>query len=200
MSDIVLFFLLVIVLIVLIISLVYASRASIALQSAPDNADLISAQSYLAWTVATIWLVLIGIIIGTVALVIFGPEFIPTFGSTLVYLVLFVFVIAIITIGVNASIAASEINRSGINTPDINNAYDNAVIAAVTALGSIGVTIIIYYFVWHSSKVTPSPDTPETSNPEYQPEYQPQYPSEYQPEYPPQYQPEYQPEYPPQYS
>jgi len=154
MHTISLIFIFIIVIIILVISLTYATDASVAVgQSAArqTDPDLSAAYFYLTWTVSILWIVISLIIIGVIALIIFGPEFLPIFGKTLVYLVLAFMVIAIIVVGVISSIAAFHINRSPENST-VGSADEDAIIAAVVSLGSIGLVGVGYAITWYANK------------------------------------------------
>lgn len=152
MYDFVLFILVIVLVIVLIVSLVYITRASIAVSGTSDP-DLEKAHTYLAWTSGVLWSLIAVTIIGSIALVVFGPEFLPLLGKTVVYLFLFAVVAVVITIGIMAAIAASYISSSpSITKDDIRAAYDDCVIAAVITLATIGIIIIGMYITWHTSK------------------------------------------------
>lgn len=92
-------------------------------------------------------------IIGSIALVVFGPEFLPLIGKTVVYLFLFLVIAVVIAIGVMAAIAASNIASSpSVSKDTIAAAYHDCIIAAVITLGSIGIMLLGYYITWHTSK------------------------------------------------
>jgi hypothetical protein len=143
----ILVFLVIIILIILIIALVYATRAAEGLAGYSDP-NITIAHTYLAWTVAVLWLVIAGAIIGVIALFIFGPELIPTFGKSILYIALLAFFIGLIAAGVVASIAAYHINNSTIKSK-VEAAYRDTIISAVTALGSTALIIIIAVVVWY---------------------------------------------------
>lgn len=152
MYDFVLFILVIVLVIVLIISLVYITRASIAVSGTSDP-DLEKAYTYLAWTSGILWTLIAISVIGSIALVVFGPEFLPLLGKTVVYLFLFAVVAAAVTVGIMAAIASAYISYSPSITKDnIRAAYDDCVIAAVITLGTIGVIILGFYITWHTSK------------------------------------------------
>jgi hypothetical protein len=160
MHDIVLLLLLVVAIVILIVSLIYISKASTSIGDTTDP-NLLQAYTYLAWTSGILWSLITVVILGSIALVVFGPEFLPLFGKTTVYLALFGMIIAIIVIGVMAAIAASYIGAAA--NPDLDNiklAREYSIIAAVVALGSIGIVLIGYFITWHTSKTT-VPETQE---------------------------------------
>lgn len=147
-------FLLIIIMIILVISLVYASRATTGIFSTKGDPNINVAYTYLAWTVSVLWITLIGMAIGVICLFAFGPELIPTFGKTIVYLIVAVLIIALLAVGIMTSIGAYYIGISAVE-PTVKDAYENAIIAAVTALGSIFVALVIGFLVWHYSTPTP---------------------------------------------
>ena len=149
-------FLLIIIMIILVIALVYASRATTGIYSVKGDPNINVAYMYLAWTVSVLWIVLIGLVIGIICLFAFGPELIPTFGKTIVYLIISVLIIALIAVGVMSSIGAYYIGISAVE-PTVSGAYENAIIAAVTALGSIFVALVAGFLVWHYAKPATSP-------------------------------------------
>ena len=160
MHDFVLLILVVVFIVILITSLVYVTRASVAVSGTTDP-DLQEAHTYLAWTSGVLW-ALIGVaIIGSIALVVFGPEFLPLIGKTSVYVFLFLLVVVVIAIGIMAAIAASHIARSpSVTKDDIKGAYDDCIIAAVITLGTIGLMLLGYYITWHTSKAVAQTDQP----------------------------------------
>lgn len=152
MYDFILFILVVVFVIVLITSLVYITRASVAIEGTND-VDLQKAHSYLAWASGVLWTLIALAIIGSIALVVFGPEFLPLLGKTTVYIFLFLVVAVVIAIGVIAAIGASYIAQSSQLSKDaIRAAYDDCIIAAVLTLGTIGLTLLGFYITWHTSK------------------------------------------------
>lgn len=152
MHDFVLLLLLVVAIIVLIVSLIYISKASTSIGETNDP-NLLQAYTYLAWTSGILWSLIVVVILGAIALVVFGPEFLPLFGKTTVYLALLGMILAIIVIGVMAAIAASYIgSAANPNLPNVIEAREDAIIAAVVALGTIIIAVIGYYITWHTSK------------------------------------------------
>lgn len=147
MNDGLLVILFSVILIILILSLVYATASAAEIGSTSDP-DLSSAHWYLSWTVSALWIIIAMMIVGVIALIFFGPEFIPIFGETVVYLILFVMVAAIIVTGVISSIAAYYINRSPAKDTS-GSAYTDSIVAAVSALGSLFVIIVVYFLIWH---------------------------------------------------
>ena len=133
MHTITMIFLFLIIIIILIISLVKATEASTNIPKTKDP-NLLTASWYLAWTTAVLWTIIISIIIGVIALIITGPEFLPMFGKTLVYLILFVLVAAIVVVAVMSSISAYYIGIS-VEEASAKVAYSDAVTAAVTDTG-----------------------------------------------------------------
>jgi hypothetical protein len=153
MSDLLLFFIFAFVVVILIISLVYATRADKLIAEYKSDPNISSARKYLTWTVTIIWLLIAGIIFGMIALVITGPELIPTFGKTIIYLVLFIFVAAIIVTGIMASIAAYDIGQSNVSGDKLSAGYEDAIISAVTALGTLSLFVICYFVTWYHKKI-----------------------------------------------
>jgi len=156
----------IIVIVVLIFSLVRASTASIDLLTNKSNdGDIDLAEKYMNWTVIILWIIIVGIILGVIALFIFGPELLPELGNTIFYLIFGVLVIAIITVGVISSISAYHI---GISSQKVKFevAYTNTIQAAVASLGSLGIFIVGYLLVLHFSG-TPKKDyvDPKNGNP-----------------------------------
>ncbi|CAH6419527.1 Hypothetical protein POVR2_LOCUS29 [uncultured virus] len=162
MHDFVLLVLVIVFIVILIVSLVYITRASVAVSGTSDP-SLEQAYTYLAWTSGVLWSVIAVAIIASIALVVFGPEFLPLFGKTFIYLFLFMTIAVVIAIGVMAAIAASYIAQSpSVSKDDIKKAYDDCIIAAVITLGSIGLMLIGYYITWHTSKAA---SQAESTNP-----------------------------------
>lgn len=141
-------FLVIIILIILVVALVYATRSAVELGSGTSDPNISVAHSYLAWTVSILWIAMAAAIVGVVSLFFFGPELIPLFGKTILYLAVFLLSIAVIAVGVMAAISAHYIGSSAVSTKYVT-AYDNAVITAVAALGSVGMAIVIAVVIWH---------------------------------------------------
>jgi len=156
-------FLLIIIAIILVFSLVYATSATTGIASAKADPNIYSAYWYLAWTVSILWIIIAGMIIGIVCLFIFGPEFIPVFGKTLLYAVVVILGLALVVTGVMASIGAYYIGISAVEST-VTQAYHDAVIAATTALGSIAFAVIIALLVWHYSTPAVPPDQTDSDN------------------------------------
>ena len=149
MSTELLVFLIIIILIILLVALVYATRSAVELGPGTSDPNISVAHSYLAWTVSVLWIAIAAAIVGVFSLFFFGPELIPLFGKTILYLAVFLLSIAVIVVGVMAAISAHYISASAVSAKYVT-AYDNAVITAVAALGSVGIAIIIAVIVWHS--------------------------------------------------
>ena len=157
MHDLTLVFLFILVVVILIVSWSYATSSAAAIGSSEDP-ELIIAHSYLAWTVSILAIIIVGMFIAIICLVIFGPEFLPTFGKTIVYLALFIMLIALIAVGIIAAIASVHIGRAtDVNTGD---AYRDAIIAAVVALAPLIIVIIGYVITWYHSKHVEPTDGP----------------------------------------
>lgn len=156
----------IVVIVILIFSLVRASTASLDLLTNKTNdGDIALAEKYMNWTVIILWIIIAGIIIGVIALFIFGPELLPELGNTIFYLIFGVMVIAIITVGVISSISAYHIGISSEESK-FATAYSNTIQAAVASLGSVGIFIIGYLLVLHFTG-TPKKDyvDPKNGNP-----------------------------------
>lgn len=161
MSDLVLFFFLVIVIVILCVSLTYATDAAAKSEGSSDS-YVQSAHSYLTWAVTILWLIIAGIIVLVVLFVIFGAELIPVFGKSFVYLILFILILAILTIGVVSTIAAYDLGNAISPNDSTTTARKDAIIAAVLTLGSFGVVIICNVVTWSSP--TPSIPPPDYSS------------------------------------
>lgn len=141
-------FLVIIILIILVVALVYATRSASELGPGTSDPNISVAHWYLAWTVSILWIAIAAAIVGVFSLFFFGPELIPTFGKTILYVAVLLLSVALIAVGVMAAISASYINASAVSAK-YSAAYDNAIIAAIAALGSIGMAIIIAIVIWH---------------------------------------------------
>lgn len=149
MYDIMLIFLIVIITIMLFVALTKATEAAEAIGKSEDS-YLISAHSYLTWTVTFLWIIIIGMFVAVGFLIFFGPEFLPAFGKDLMYLMLTILVVAMITVGVISSIAANDIRLSPANAT-VPNAYDDALEASLFSLIPIGIVVIKFGIVWYNS-------------------------------------------------
>lgn len=158
MSTEALVFLLIIIMIILVVALVYASRATTGIFRIKGDPNINTAYMYLAWTISVLWIVLIGLVIGVISLFAFGPELIPTFGKTIVYILIAVLVVALIAVGVMSSIGAYYIGISAVES-QVSEAYENAIIAASVSLGAIFVALVAGFVVWHYSGPSPVPAT-----------------------------------------
>jgi len=163
-------FVLIIIIVILIVSLVYATRATSDISQAKADKDISIAYWYLAWTVSILWLTIAGLIIGIISLFVFGPELIPMLGKSVIYALVAILAVALAIVGVMSAIAAYHIGNSAVESSVVQG-YHEAITAAVTALVSIGLAIVIIFVTWHYE----SPATPLPSYPDY-PDYS-DYPS-----------------------
>jgi len=153
MHDLWMIILFVIVIIILIYSLIKATEASADLDKDTHDGNIDTAFTYITWTVSILWIVIGAIIFGIVALFIFGPEFLPTFGKSIFYLVFFLLVVGVVVVGVISSIAAYHIGISA-EKENFTTAYADCIQAAVASLGAVGIFIIAYFITWRADKKT----------------------------------------------
>lgn len=140
----------IIVLVILIFSLVRASAASFSLLSSSNDGNIVIARRYLNYTVIILWTVIALLIIAVIMLFVFGLEFIPYLGSVIFYIILTVLVIALIVVGIMASISAYYIGAS-TEKDKFGDAYTNSIQAAVASLGSFTLVVVGYALVWYYS-------------------------------------------------
>jgi hypothetical protein len=144
---------LVVIAIAVIISLIYVTRGAISIAKIDGyekDMNLSLAHRYLSWTSATCWSVLALLVVGFILILIFGPELIFVWGGVLIGGLLIVMIAFAIATGILSSIAAYNINLSKLNQTDPNaqDAYKDAIIAAVVSLltiGLLGITFLIYF-------------------------------------------------------
>jgi hypothetical protein len=168
MSEGVTILLFIIILFVLIFSLVRASAASYQLLGTSTDPDIVTARDYLLWLVSLLWIAIGLIIVGIVLLFVFGLELVPYLGSLIFYLLFAFIIIAVITVGVVASIAAQHINNS-TERDKYAEAYSDSVQAAVASLLTLSLIVIgfIVYYVYGSTSevVETAPEVTEEATP-----------------------------------
>lgn len=147
MNTIVLIFIFIVIFIILVICSGYASSASVSLGKLKSDTNLASAYSYVTWAVSIIWILLIGMIIGIIALVFFGPELLPLIGGEIFYLALVVMFIAIIAIAITCSISIYYIRQSESTDTNKTTAQSDAEIAAGIAYATIIFVFAAYWYI-----------------------------------------------------
>lgn len=146
MSTFVLVFILIIIFIILVVCSTYATDASVKLKDFKDDDNISAAYKYVTWAVTIIWITLAGMIIGLIALIFFGPELIPTFGKTIVYLAIGVMFIAIVAIAVICAISTYYLRQSN-NTVDVKlTAEKDMEIALGISIATIVFAGIAYWY------------------------------------------------------
>ena len=151
MGTLSMFILLIIIGIILIISLYYATNASVKVGKFggyQNDENLAQAYKYLTWTVTVIWIVIALLIISVIFLFIYGSQIIVEFGSWIITILLLIVFSMTIAVGVMSVLAAIAINASTetANNPDLESAYTDAVIASVATLLTIGLLFFGYIF------------------------------------------------------
>jgi hypothetical protein len=207
MNTIVMAFIFIVILIILLVVLSYASTASVDLKdlvSTDDNLKL--AKQWIDYALIIIWPVWIGIVLGLIALFVFGPELIPELGYTIVYFGVIVVLLSVGLLALFCILGVYYIWSSSSTNPSKIKAQGDVGRAAGLASFTLLFVLGAWWLAYRSPKVPHPDEYPSERSSEYGPPYpsqgQPPYPSQGQPPYPSQGQPSYpqqrQPGYPQQ--
>ena len=144
-------FIVVIVLVALTAS--YAAAAAAHITNIPDwasNPKLASAHKYLAWAASVGW-IFIGLVIAMVILIIIlmvtggGVGFSGIIGG-IITITNFLMIGILLAIGILAAIGTSDIDQSGVSSPEATIARSKALTATLISLGVLG-GLLVYYVI-----------------------------------------------------
>ena len=194
MNTILLTFIFVIVLIILLTVLSFASTANTDLADIyKDDSNLTSGKAWIVYGIAIIWPIWLGIVLGLIALFVFGPELIPTLGKTIVYIGVIIVLLSVVFLAFACILATYYIRQSSDANPSKASAQTNIEYAAGLATFTLVFIVTAYWLVYRTPKTPNMSEYPGDREPQrYPPRYPPpgyppqEYPQEPNQSYPPQ--------------